>query len=108
MMAEGTTSMSAVEQAVHMGLMGLLVSVVAPAVVLLARRGRVGLDRLALPGLVALPAFALLHGLVTLGAEAHVEGCCRSGSPPSRSPGGGSPTRNATRAVLMFLIATSG
>lgn len=53
---------------VHMGLMGLLVTAVVPALLLL-ERGRLRSDRLALPAAVALPAFALLHAVVTLGAD---------------------------------------
>jgi hypothetical protein len=53
---------------VHMGLMGLLVTAMVPAL-LLAERGRLGSDRLALPAAVALPGFALLHAAVTLGAD---------------------------------------
>jgi hypothetical protein len=54
---------------VHMATMGLLVSVVAPALAAVVARVP-ALDRWAPPALVALPGFALLHAAVTIGVEA--------------------------------------
>jgi len=49
---------------VHMVTMGLLVSGVAPMLAYVARHTT--LDRLAPPAVVALPAFAVLHGALTI------------------------------------------
>jgi cytochrome c oxidase assembly factor CtaG len=65
---DGMPGMSGASAVAHMAAMGLLVSVLAPALVLLGR-GRWLVDRLALPGLVALPAFTVLHAAVTLGLD---------------------------------------
>lgn len=62
-MAEAAVAVTA--HLVHMAAMGLLTSVVAPLVVL-ASWDRVAWDRLALPAIVALPGFAVLHGTVLL------------------------------------------
>lgn len=51
---------------VQMGVMGLLVSVVAPAVVLGLLRAAPSLDRATVPAAVAFPAFAVLHAVVTM------------------------------------------
>jgi cytochrome c oxidase assembly factor CtaG len=53
------------EHVVHMATMGLLVSVVAPALTIGLCRFP-ALDRLALPGVVVLPGFTLLHGAITI------------------------------------------
>jgi hypothetical protein len=52
-----------------MAAMGLLVSAFAPALVVFGRRW-LDWDRLAVPALAALPGFAVLHAVITLGAEA--------------------------------------
>lgn len=55
---------------VHMAVMGLLVSVVAPGLTCAVLRLAPRTDRWALPALVALPAFVILHAAVTLRAVA--------------------------------------
>lgn len=50
---------------VHMGVMGLLTSVVAPALVL-ATRSSIRWHRVPAPPLVVLPLFVLLHGFLTI------------------------------------------
>ena len=53
---------------VHMAVMGLLVSVVAPGLACALLRVAPRTDRWALPAVVALPAFVVLHAAVTLRA----------------------------------------
>ncbi|HEU5033479.1 MAG TPA: hypothetical protein VFT62_01845 [Mycobacteriales bacterium] len=50
----------------HMAEMGLETSVLAPVIVLLARRVRLPLDRLAVPAAAALPLFLGVHSAVTM------------------------------------------
>ncbi len=54
----------------HMVEMGLETSALAPALVLLARN-RLPLDRLALPGAVALPLFLAVHSAITMTMPFH-------------------------------------
>jgi cytochrome c oxidase assembly factor CtaG len=53
----------------HMASMGLLVSVVAPALAVAAARVP-ALDRLAVPAVLALPGFTVLHAALTLTIDA--------------------------------------
>ncbi|WP_199433018.1 hypothetical protein [Qaidamihabitans albus] len=55
---------------VRMAAMGLLTSVVAPAIVLLGA-GRVPWHRVPAPPLVVLPAFVVLHGAITVAHVGH-------------------------------------
>ncbi|MFY9808348.1 MAG: hypothetical protein WCC38_10690 [Pseudonocardiaceae bacterium] len=51
---------------VHMAMMGLLVSVLAPALLVLLSRAFPQLDRWTVPAAVALPGFVALHAAVTV------------------------------------------
>lgn len=55
----------------HMAEMGLETSVVAPLLVLAARRAHIPLDRVALPAAVALPLFLLAHSAITMTMPFH-------------------------------------
>ena len=54
------------EHPLHMAMMGLLVSVVAPALLVLLSRVLPQLDRATVPAAVALPGFITLHAAVTV------------------------------------------
>jgi cytochrome c oxidase assembly factor CtaG len=54
------------EHPLHMAMMGLLVSVLAPALLVLLRRAFPQLDRATVPAAVALPGFVTLHAAVTV------------------------------------------
>lgn len=54
------------DRVVHMAAMGLLVTVAAPALVLVLGRVDPRLDRLTVPTPLALPGFVVLHGVVTV------------------------------------------
>jgi hypothetical protein len=54
------------EHIVHMGMMGLLVAVFAPALLVLISRALPQLDRWTVPATVALPGFVILHAAVTV------------------------------------------
>lgn len=50
----------------HMAMMGLLVSVIAPTLLLVLARIAPQLDRWTVPAAVALPGFVLLHAAITV------------------------------------------
>jgi len=54
------------EHPLHMAMMGLLVSVLAPVLLVLRRRAFPQLDRATVPAAVALPGFVTLHAAVTV------------------------------------------
>ncbi len=54
------------EHPLHMAMMGLLVSVLAPALLVVLRRAFPQLDRATVPAAVALPGFVTLHAAVTV------------------------------------------
>jgi hypothetical protein len=58
--------MSPLASMAHMGIMGLLVAALAPALVAAATRRNPGWDRWALPARIAGPAFVLLHDGLTV------------------------------------------